>query len=73
MAKNLITKIRLVLIPSEAGMRQHTELLLSKFFAKDQLSQPFFGHHLEFTTFSPWPGLPNWAAIFFTACMAAFK
>ena len=47
-----------------------------KNFAIDRPSQPFLGHHLDFTTFSPWPscvGLPDLAAPFFTAWMAVFK
>jgi len=45
-------------------------LLLLKFFAIHQPSQPFLGCHLDFTTFSPWPscvGLPDLATPFLKA------
>ena len=57
-----------VLIPSEAGMRQHkfTWIVVIKIFVTDLPSQPFLGHHLYFTTFFTLAILHS-ATFFFTA------
>ena len=49
---------------SQESAQNSPKLLLLKIFAIDRPSQPFLGHHQDFTTFSPWTpyvGLPNWA------------
>jgi len=51
--KILVTTIQVnfVLIPSEAGMRQHkfTWIVIIKIFVTNLPSQPFLGRHLYFT------------------------
>jgi len=49
------------------------EMVLKIFFHRLTI-QPFLSHHLDFTTFLPWPsvGLSDLAAAFFTAWMAVF-